>query len=693
MRRTNLGATLALPFTLTVFSATAAAQVATVSSTGQASGFLARVDAGVVVYSVDEAAQGGTDLNGDGDALDIVLHVRDEVLGATLNYGVAVGFAITFEDGAIAFSVPEASQGGTDLNGDGDATDQVLHVLRYPGAAVQNLGYATGFSLLAGEGHVAFDVSEAEQNATDINGDGDLLDRVVHVYDVGAGTTTNLGLASSLPFRARIENGLLPFNVSESEEGATDLNGDGDTFDTVLYLHELVPGTTTNLGLATFDAVTVPGYVGFGVSEFSQGGSDLNGDGDAMDEVYHVYDVAAGTATNLGLAGTSFFIDAAGGELLFGVDEFAAGGADLNGDGDAGDSVFHTHEPSTGTTVNHGLALGFLTEELFVVDGRRALFSVDEFSQGNTDLNSDGDASDGVLHHYEVVNAAIVNHGLAGFDVSLRSHRMAIGVSELSQGGIDLNADGDAQDTVIHVVDLESGVRTNLGVAGSLFQAFTGASDALFGASEFQQGVDLNGDGDTNDSVLHAYDFFGGGLQNLGLAAGVSAFDEGLQVANVLEISEGVDLNGDGDLNDGVLHLVTPQYLFGLETDSDTLSVSTGGTQRFELDAGSQHAGELHYLLGTVSGTAPGIPTGAGFLPLNPDAYFNITLSNPNSPVHTNTRDFLDGWGESWAELNVPPGVSVPVGTVLHHAYAVIRIVPTVSVTRVSNPQPLRLVP
>jgi len=84
------------------------------------------------------------------------------------------------------------------------------------------------------------------------------------------------------------------FLVSEFGQAATDLNGDGDTFDLVWHIHDAVLGTTTNTGLEVDPIVTLgttQDLLVYGVREGTSGVGDLNGDGDATDRVVHVLDV------------------------------------------------------------------------------------------------------------------------------------------------------------------------------------------------------------------------------------------------------------------------------------------------------------------------------------------------------------------------------------------------------------------
>ncbi|MEM7306627.1 MAG: hypothetical protein AAF682_08150 [Planctomycetota bacterium] len=109
-----------------------------------------------------------------------------------------------------------------------------------------------------------------------------------------------------------------------------------------------------------------------------------------------------------------------------------------------------------------------------------------------------------------------------------------------------------------------------------------------------------------------------------------------------------------------------------LQVDTETLSLSAGGAQNFLLDAGSDFAGELYVLGGSMSGTTPGFPLGAVVLPLNFDSYSLATLVSANDLIQ-NSFSLLDGAGSSAAALVVPAGTQPSlVGVTLNHAYAVL---------------------
>ena len=104
-----------------------------------------------------------------------------------------------------------------------------------------------------------------------------------------------------------------------------------------------------------------------------------------------------------------------------------------------------------------------------------------------------------------------------------------------------------------------------------------------------------------------------------------------------------------------------------------SLSLSAGGTQQFELGAGLPHAGQLHLLLGSASGTAPGLPLGSELLPLAIDAYTLLTAQSPAASPLANSVGLLDAAGEASASFSLPAGAPAQLaGLVLHHAYVVV---------------------
>ena len=285
---------------------------------------------------------------------------------------------------------------GADLSGDGDFSDTVLRWLDTATGTVSNLCPATKVSVA--NGSAVFLRPESAGNATgcpagvalDLNGDGDASDAVVHFWG-GSGSALNLNLAAT---DVAMSSSWIAALVPESGQGNADRNGDGDTLDTVLAVHPASSsGSWTNVGWAA-DKIAISGsLVAFTVPEAAQG-VDLNGDGDLNDRVLRLYDAATGTQVNIGRAVDDFVL---GDQLVaFRVNEAAQGQTDLNQDGDTADSVLQVYDRTTGQirTSYQAAQACFLDvcdpRVPYRVSGRTVTFLSLEAEQGGLDLNGDG---------------------------------------------------------------------------------------------------------------------------------------------------------------------------------------------------------------------------------------------------------------------------------------------------------------
>lgn len=533
------------------------------------------VEGDLMTILVSESQQ-GADLNDDGDISDLVLHVHDFRTGATTNLGLAATNTfrsqIRIEGDFIAFEVSERDQGYTDLNGNGDARDLVMFVYDARQGLITNLGLDVAYLNIQFEGKLlAFPVSERNGfvgPGVDLNGDGsiDIDDTVLHVYDTTTGVVTNTGYSVS---DFDLDGDRIAFSVDESSQGGTDFNGDGDALDQVVHVYDVSTGVTTNLGLAG-SALINGDLVAISVPESGQGNTDLNGDGDTLDRVLHVHDLQSAATTNLGLDVGGFQLD--GDLLAFKVSESRQGHQDLNGDGDTSDIVAYVYNAQTGETINLGLyALGFQ------LDDNRLAFTVSESRQGDTDLNGDGDTADNVLHTYDATTGVTTNlrYDVAS-PIEFKGGLLAFAVSETRQGNTDLNGDGDALDrAVLHVADVRLGAITNLGVAianGGISGLQIDGNLVAFAAYEVDQGnTDLNGDGDTADSVLHVYNARTGVTTNLGYTHFFFHLNQTHLAFALPESAQGnTDFNGDGDTDDRPLYVadltrLLPDPVFAIE--------------------------------------------------------------------------------------------------------------------------------
>jgi hypothetical protein len=138
-------------------------------------------------------------------------------------------------------------------------------------------------------------------------------------------------------------------------------------------------------------------------------------------------------------------------------------------------------------------------------------------------------------------------------------------------------------------------------------------------------------------------------------------------------------------------------YVFDLEplsSDVASLSLAAGGSQAMEVDAGHVHASELYWVLGSATGTSPGIPLGGGLtLPLIQDAYFLFTLGNPSTGVLSATFGTLNANGHAAAAFAIPPASDPSLaGVTGYHAFAAIAL-PALTASFASNALSVQLVP
>ena len=122
------------------------------------------------------------------------------------------------------------------------------------------------------------------------------------------------------------------------------------------------------------------------------------------------------------------------------------------------------------------------------------------------------------------------------------------------------------------------------------------------------------------------------------------------------------------------------------------LSLSQGGALQLRLSASAAAAADTYLILGSLSGTTPGLMVGSMTLPLNFDAYFLQMLYVPNGPIHSGSLGVLDAQGRASTVFVLPVGLSPALaGITLHHAYFGFNSLGVIST--ISNPSSLKLVP
>lgn len=351
-------------------------------------------------------------------------------------------------NGVLDVFVRTAGSSG-DLTGDGDVDDDVLAAFD-TGAGTTTLLCPSAQAAVS-EGKVAFLRPEAGGNATtscpagtglgdgstDLNGDGDGTDEVVHYWSGPPGAPVNLRCPAT---RVGLSPTFVAALLSEPQAGA-DFNGDGDTTDTVVAVRATTSGAPATcafgagdwtrpdppgalVGVAAVDLQILGNIVAFRADEAMQG-ADLNGDGDALDEVLHIYDASGmGTLTNTMWAAEDFIL---GTNLLaFRTRESrqGMGGTNLNGstgDSDTNDDVMQVWDLASNTLVVYPTqavtpcrletcdprkpyrvyptVVKFLTREC-----EQGGTEFDGCAAGGTDLNNNGDAADLVVQKIAVAS-------------------------------------------------------------------------------------------------------------------------------------------------------------------------------------------------------------------------------------------------------------------------------------------------
>jgi len=133
-----------------------------------------------------------------------------------------------------------------------------------------------------------------------------------------------------------------------------------------------------------------------------------------------------------------------------------------------------------------------------------------------------------------------------------------------------------------------------------------------------------------------------------------------------------------------------------LEANTLGVSLAAGGAQNLTISAGPAFGGQLYWLVGSASGTTPGLVLDGETLPLNPDGWMLQTLSLANSALLPNSLGALDGAGQAFGAALVVPAGAAPglAGTTLHHAATIFDLSGGgATVTLTTNAQPITLLP
>jgi hypothetical protein len=109
-----------------------------------------------------------------------------------------------------------------------------------------------------------------------------------------------------------------------------------------------------------------------------------------------------------------------------------------------------------------------------------------------------------------------------------------------------------------------------------------------------------------------------------------------------------------------------------LTADTDEISAQTGGQVTFTLTAGNANADRGYILLGSISGTTPGInlPGGLVTLPLHWDIFTSLVIGLINTPVFSNFMGQLDSTGMASSKFDTLGPIPGAAGLTMYFAYA-----------------------
>lgn len=338
-----------------------------------------KTDGQFAVYTIYEGHV-GQDLNGDGDLWDQLLAFFDATTGTqTITSVVSSNSNEMLMNGETVILRVYEYQNGVDYNGNGSLYDTVMISFNL---VTQQATYLP-VTLLYGPFYEIFG---------DLDGDNFAYidtQRNVRIYNLATGTNTLVG--SSSYYQVKIDGDNVLYTISEWQTG-TDINGDGDTWDTFWQIHNLTSGHTTVFSDGYVNNAYISGkYV---VLQVPEAGTDMNGNGYPYDLLPFLYNINTETRTLIpSMDGHQLDIE---GNLISGrTSEYFFG--DLNGDGDTNDTFIAFYDIANEQyhlTDHYIYGRNDLGSMLFT-------FLTSEY-RDNVDYNGDGDKWDAFLTYYDV---------------------------------------------------------------------------------------------------------------------------------------------------------------------------------------------------------------------------------------------------------------------------------------------------
>lgn len=127
-----------------------------------------------------------------------------------------------------------------------------------------------------------------------------------------------------------------------------------------------------------------------------------------------------------------------------------------------------------------------------------------------------------------------------------------------------------------------------------------------------------------------------------------------------------------GDLYRFVPEPASPEPVVPLFGDVESVSISSGGVQTLDLDGGPLRGAHFYFMVGSATGTHPGVAIGSRVVPIEVDTY-TFDLLAASAPPLSQVFGVLDGLGRDQVFFDLPAGVVDPAlaGLELNHAFVV----------------------
>jgi len=235
----------------------------------------------------------------------------------TVDTGVLASVDIPSIFGSIIAFPTYETNAGRDLNGDGDLQDSVVMYFDLSKKKLVSTGIV-GWGVSIYKDIIAFSTFE-DQIAQDLNGDGDTSDSVVRYYNITSDTLVNTKAEGWWP---SLNNNIIAFESHHI------------TYTAISY-YNISAGILVDTKVDGGMASVYGNIIAFQTPESDYGG-DLNGDGDSNDWVIRYYNTSAGALVNTRAEGVNPSIH--GNLIAFETSE-QDDRVDLNNDGDTTDSV------------------------------------------------------------------------------------------------------------------------------------------------------------------------------------------------------------------------------------------------------------------------------------------------------------------------------------------------------------------